>query len=38
MSAQVTVYEQSDYVYTMGRDGIVHQYIVLENGDLEKRA
>lgn len=37
MSAQVTVYEQGDYVYTMGRDGVVHQFVVMENGGLEEK-
>lgn len=37
MSAEVTVYEPRDYVYTMGQDGIVRQYIVLGNGDLEEK-
>lgn len=34
MSAQVTVYVPGEYVYVMAKGGVVHQYIVLESGDL----
>jgi hypothetical protein len=37
MSAEVTVYEPRDYVYTMAQDGSVRQYQVLPNGELERR-
>lgn len=34
MTKQVTVYQNGDFVYTIGKGGVVHQYVVLESGDL----